>query len=414
MRVDLAEPVLLLPHLTAGPGGKQSGDDTQLWFAGLSCRSRSVAPALAERSLRRSDSPRRLRARASVSAAAIRLRRAQIARGRLRLADAEDEPAAGRHDWPSRRAGRRREPSLPRHRDPLDAEDRGPRARGGLPPSRARLRPPSQGSARLLRATPVRKARAALLEGAPRRVGLRLPAACSRLSLSSMEKVSGPESWNAVLQKHRPLVLPAAHDALSARLIQSAGFPAYQIGGFALVGARYGQPDIDLIHLGERRAAVRDIMSATSLPVLVDLDDGYGDAKNVTFAVRCMEGLRVSAVFIEDQEAPKKCGQNEDKKVIPVEAMVAKIRGAVAARSSPDAMYVIARTDSLAPEGMKKALKRGEKYLHAGADALYVEGLSSDDELHEVAKEFKGTPLVHTMMEGGGESPWHSPREFGE
>src|SRR5438309_1443379 len=87
---------------------------------------------------------------------------------------------------------------------------------------------------------------------------------------------------------------------------------------------------------GGALAAVRDIMSATSLPVLVDLDDGYGDAKNVTFAVRCMEGLRVSAVFIEDQEAPKKCGQNEDKKVIPVEAMVSKIRGAVAARSSPE------------------------------------------------------------------------------
>ena len=229
-----------------------------------------------------------------------------------------------------------------------------------------------------------------------------------------MQKTNQQESWRKLVEKHRPLVLPAAHDGLSARLIERAGFPAYQIGGFALVGARYGQPDIDLIHLGERRAAVRDIMSATSLPVLVDLDDGYGDAKNVTFAVRCMEGLRVSAVFIEDQEAPKKCGQNEDKKVIPVEAMVSKIRGAVAARSSPDAMYVIARTDSLAPEGMKKALKRGEKYLHAGADALYVEGLSSDDELHEVAKEFKGTPLVHTMMEGGGESPWHSPREFGE
>jgi 2-methylisocitrate lyase-like PEP mutase family enzyme len=216
------------------------------------------------------------------------------------------------------------------------------------------------------------------------------------------------------LPKHRPLVLPAAHDGLSARLIERAGFPAYQVGGFALVGARYGQPDIDLIHLGERRASIRDIMAATSLPVLVDLDDGYGDAKNVTFAVRCMEGLRVSAVFIEDQVAPKKCGQNEDKAVVPVDFMVSKIRAAVGARSSPEAMYVIARTDALAPEGMRKALKRGEKYLEAGADALYVEGLSSDDELREVAREFEGQALVHTMMEGGGESPWHSPREFGE
>ena len=224
-----------------------------------------------------------------------------------------------------------------------------------------------------------------------------------------MEKVSGPESWNAVLQKHRPLVLPAAHDALSARLIESAGFPAYQIGGFALVGARYGQPDIDLIHLGERRASIRDIMTGSSLPVLVDLDDGYGDVKNVTFAVRCME-----AVFIEDQQAPKKCGQMDDKHVISSEDMVAKVRAAAAARSSRQAMYLIARTDALEPEGMRKALKRGEKYLEAGADALYVEGPRDDKELEEIAKAFGGAALVTTMMEGGGETPWHSPQEFGE
>jgi methylisocitrate lyase len=97
-----------------------------------------------------------------------------------------------------------------------------------------------------------------------------------------MQKVTQQEPWHEVLAEHRPLVLPSAHDALSARLIERAGFPAYQIGGFALVGSRYGQPDIDLIHLGERRASVRDIMTGSSLPVLVDLDDGYGDVKNVT------------------------------------------------------------------------------------------------------------------------------------
>jgi len=229
-----------------------------------------------------------------------------------------------------------------------------------------------------------------------------------------MQKVSGPESWNALLQKDRPLVLPAAHDALSARLIENAGFPAYQIGGFALVGARYGQPDIDLIHLGERRASIRDIMTGSSLPVLVDLDDGYGDVKNVTFAVRCMEAMRVSAVFIEDQQAPKKCGQMGDKEVISPEEMVAKVRAAAAARSSREAMFLIARTDALEAEGMRRALKRGEKYLEAGADALYVEGPRDDQELEEIAKAFQGAALVTTMMEGGGETPWHPPQEFGE
>lgn len=174
------------------------------------------------------------------------------------------------------------------------------------------------------------------------------------------------------------------------------------------------QPDIDLIHLGERRASVRYIMTASSLPVLVDLDDGYGDVKNVTFAVRCMEAMRVSAVFVEDQQPPKKCGQMDDKHVIPADDMVAKIRAAAAARSSRDAVYLIARTDALEAEGMRKALKRGEQYLEAGADALYVEGPRDDKELEEIGKAFEGAALVTTMMEGGGETPWHPPREFAE
>src|SRR5438067_3130783 len=151
--------------------------------------------------------------------------------------------------------------------------------------------------------------------------------------LAGMQMVRQQDPWRALLARHHPLVVPAAHDALSARLIERAGFPAYQIGGFALVGSRYGQPDIDLIHLGERRASVRDIMMACDLPVLVDLDDGYGDPKNVTFPVQCMEELGVSAVFVEDQKAPKKCGQMEDKEVVPSEVMEARIRAAAAARS---------------------------------------------------------------------------------
>ena len=155
-------------------------------------------------------------------------------------------------------------------------------------------------------------------------------------------------------------------------------------------------------------------MMACDLPVLVDLDDGYGDVKNVTFAVQCMEELGVSAVFVEDQKAPKKCGQMEDKEVVPPEVMEARIRAAAAARSSPDAVFLIARTDALAAEGMRKALKRGERYLEAGADAIYVEGPRDDKELAEIGKAFAGRPLVTTMMEGGGETPWHPPAEFAE
>src|SRR5947209_18604366 len=108
-------------------------------------------------------------------------------------------------------------------------------------------------------------------------------------------------SWRIVLDRYAPLQLPAAHDALTAKLIERAGFHAYQIGGFALVGARHGLPDVDLTRFGEHAAGVRDIMAACDLPVLVDADDGYGDAKNVTLAVTSYAAAGVSAIFIERQ-----------------------------------------------------------------------------------------------------------------
>src|SRR5207237_2226268 len=114
-------------------------------------------------------------------------------------------------------------------------------------------------------------------------------------------------TWKELVEREAPLLLPAAHDPLTARLIEQAGFPAYQVGGFAVDGARYGYPDIDLMHFGEKSAAVRDILSVCGLPVLVDADDGYGDMKNVTRTVQCYEAMGVSAIFLEDQRPPKRC-----------------------------------------------------------------------------------------------------------
>ena len=108
-------------------------------------------------------------------------------------------------------------------------------------------------------------------------------------------------SWRQLLEREKFLQLPAAHDALTAKLIERAGFPAYQIGGFALVGARYGRPDLDLEHFGEKNRAVQDIIDGCALPVLVDCDEGYGDAKNVTRTIRGYEALGATALFIEDQ-----------------------------------------------------------------------------------------------------------------
>src|ERR1041385_3478026 len=120
--------------------------------------------------------------------------------------------------------------------------------------------------------------------------------------------VHGRPPGRDLLAREKPLLLPCAHDALSARLIERAGVPAYSIGGFALVGTRYAIPDIGLAAFSEISNGIRDIMSATHLPVLVDCDTGYGDVKNVTHTIEGHERMGVDAVFLEDQVSPKRCG----------------------------------------------------------------------------------------------------------
>lgn len=221
-------------------------------------------------------------------------------------------------------------------------------------------------------------------------------------------------SWRELLRMYRPLRLPAAHDALAARLIEQAGFPAYQIGGFAVDGARFGLPDIDLTRFAEKFAAVREIMAITELPVLVDADDGYGDVKNVSHTIHLYEGIGVSALFIEDQQPPKRCGHMAGKKVVPAEFMEKKIRAAVDARRDRNALFLIARTDAIEPHGLDDALRRGERYIKAGADGLYFDGVQSKKELKKIAGEFEGFPLTTTILEGGGETPWIAPEELAE
>ncbi len=218
-------------------------------------------------------------------------------------------------------------------------------------------------------------------------------------------------TWKELLNKEQPLLLPCAHDALSVRLIERAGFAAYSIGGFALVGSRYGIPDIGLAAFGEISAGVRDIVSATRLPVLIDGDTGYGDVKNVTHTIEGYEALGASAIFIEDQVAPKRCGHMAGKDVIPADDMVTKIKAAAAARRSKD-LFLIARTDARAVHGLDEALRRGEKYLAAGADGIFIEAPQSLDELKRVGRAFQGVPQIANMLEGGGQTPVLPPAEL--
>ena len=225
--------------------------------------------------------------------------------------------------------------------------------------------------------------------------------------------MSSERNWKKLLRKHAPLQLPAAPDALTAKLIRDAGFPAYQVGGFALVGARFGYPDMDLSRLGEKSEAVREIVRACDLPVLVDADDGYGDEKNVSHTVHIYEEMGASALFMEDQKAPKRCGHMAGKEVIPAKDMVGKLKAAVAGRAHKESLFLIARTDALEPNGLRDALERAEMYLKAGVDGLYIEGPHDEKQMRVIGREFRGVPLVITMLEGGGKTPWTAPAELG-
>jgi 2-methylisocitrate lyase-like PEP mutase family enzyme len=209
-----------------------------------------------------------------------------------------------------------------------------------------------------------------------------------------------PPTWKELLDREQPLLLPCAHDALSARLIERAGFTAYSIGGFALVGSRYGIPDIGLAAFGEISAGIRDIMAATSLPVMVDGDTGYGDVKNVAHTIEGYEAMGASSIFLEDQVAPKRCGHMAGKAVIPTADMVAKIKAAVGARRNKD-FFIIARTDARAVHGLDEALRRGEQYLKAGVDGIFIEAPQTVKELEIIGAAFKGAPQLANMLDDG-------------
>ena len=233
--------------------------------------------------------------------------------------------------------------------------------------------------------------------------------AASRIDTQNQNRAR--KTWRQVLSESAPLLLPVAHDALTARIIELTGYPAYQIGGFALVGSRFAYPDIDLAQYGENSAVMRDIIAACNLPVLVDADDGYGDVKNVTRVVQGYEAMGASAIFLEDQLAPKRCGHMVGKRVLSAETHVAKLRAAVAARHNPET-FIIARTDARAPLGLDEALRRAELYVKAGADGVYVEAVESNEELERTARALRGVPLATTVLEGGGRTPWMDPKDL--
>ena len=200
------------------------------------------------------------------------------------------------------------------------------------------------------------------------------------------------------------VLAPGCYDALGARLVEEAGFPAAYMTGFGSAASRLGRPDIGLMTLPEMVDNARRIAQAVDIPVIADADTGYGNSLNVIRTVHEYEAAGVSAIHLEDQVMPKKCGHMEGKQVVPANEMAAKVSAAVAARRSPD-FLIIARTDARAVEGLDAALQRARIYREAGADALFVEAPQSEGEIEAVAQAFPDVPLLFNYAEGGKTPP---------
>jgi carboxyvinyl-carboxyphosphonate phosphorylmutase len=208
-----------------------------------------------------------------------------------------------------------------------------------------------------------------------------------------------------LLASPAPVVAPGAYDALSARLIEQAGFDVVYMTGFGTTASLIGRPDVGLLTGAEMVDNARRIVSAVDVPVIADADTGYGNALNVLRTVQLYEQAGVAGIQLEDQVMPKKCGHMSGKALIGTDEMVGKVRAAVSARRDPD-LVLIARTDAVAVLGLEEAINRARAYAEAGADLLFVEAPTSEEDIATVAAELRDVaPLVFNWAEGGKTPP---------
>lgn len=205
------------------------------------------------------------------------------------------------------------------------------------------------------------------------------------------------------------LVVPGAVDALSARLVEETGFDAVYATGAGIANAMLGLPDLGLATMSEILEPVRRIVGAVEIPVIADIDTGYGNPLNVFRTVREFEQAGVAGVQLEDQVTPKRCGHFSGKEVVSEAEMIRKIVAAREARRDEN-LVLIARTDSLAVEGLEAAIRRGRAYAAAGADLVFVEAPRSDAELEALPPAIPA-PVVVNMTEGG-HTPLHSAADL--
>ena len=227
-------------------------------------------------------------------------------------------------------------------------------------------------------------------------------------------RMSDPDARSAFrrdVESGATLVVPGASSALIARLIEDAGYPATYVTGAGIANSYLGMPDIGLLSLTELSAHVAAMRNVVDSPLIVDADTGFGDAVNTWHTVRVLERAGASAVQIEDQTFPKRCGHFAGKSTIPSEEMVEKVRAAVDARTDPN-LLIVARTDARAEQGLAEACRRARAYRDAGADVTFVEAPESEEEIAIIAAEVPGPKVLNIVA--GGRTPQLRPDRIAE
>jgi methylisocitrate lyase len=227
------------------------------------------------------------------------------------------------------------------------------------------------------------------------------------LRASDLPTQPAGERFRALLARPGILPLPGTHNGLASQQAKAAGFNACYLSGAAMT-ASMGLPDLGIITVDEVCFFIKQVARASGLPVLVDGDTGYGEALNVMHMVRAFEDSGAAAVHLEDQILPKKCGHLNDKKLATPQDMAAKISAAAHARRH---LYIIARTDAAASEGMDGAVARARLYVEAGADAIFPEALNTEEMFREFAARMPGVPLLANMTEFG-RTPFYTKDQF--
>jgi 2,3-dimethylmalate lyase len=206
------------------------------------------------------------------------------------------------------------------------------------------------------------------------------------------------ERFRARLDQKETIPLPGCYDVLSALISEDAGFEAIFLSGYGVAASFLGNPDIGLTTLSETAQLARNVVDAVNVPVVVDVDDGYGNEENVSRTIYEVESAGVAAIQMEDQISPKRCGHAEGKRVLPMEQYLSKLAAALKARQTP--LCIIARTDST---DLGDAIQRARKYLEMGADAVIIDGLRSLDVVQRVGREVPGHKQLNLIF--GGKTP---------